>query len=284
MPATQVESQAPWARAIDSLASAEVLIDALLTRCVIDVRGQLFRPAEVELYLNNAVHPDPFTHGLPEQERAGHWYLHRSGPGGGFKGGSFKGIDLACGQPGGPAGVLIRSLERANGPSAGALITGPSLCVDALLAATGCASAAELHAALGDLCVSALDCPVQLATRENLPARRPFRTARVGLTLKDRNELEQRMRFVLRRYRWLTAPRAIKKGRLLLLLSLLADGWERADIAALTGSPPSAIDRAATGLAHGRALPLTDFVGKHLDSATLASMYGSFLAQEARRE
>ena len=282
MKAEESGGSAPWSRAIDSLAGAETIVDALLTRYVIDAGGQRFRPVEVELYLHGAGHPDPFTHGHREQERAGYWYLHRSGPNGGFKGGSFKGIDLACGQPGAPAGILIRSLQRTDGDDVGAFIIGPSLWVDALLAATGCARVPDLHAAMGELGVGTSENPVRLVASDELPERRQFRTARVGLTLKDRSALDLRMHFVMGPYRWLTAPRAIKKGRLLLLVALLADGWPRADIAALTGSPSSAIDRAATRLAEGRALPLAEFVGKDLDSVALARMYGSFLAREER--
>lgn len=264
-----------WSRAIDSIERAEQLLDALLQRCVIHVGERQLRPVEVELYLRAEHHQDPFTHGHPAQERAGFWYLHRAGPKGGFKSGSFKGMDLACGRPGSPAGVLIRSFLRDDG----ALICGPSLCVDELMAQAGAAKVAELHGKIGEMPVESADNPARLVVDDSLSTRQVFRTARVGLTLKNESELALRMQYVIRRHRWLSAPRAIKKGRVLLILALLEDGWSDADIRALTGSPAGAIGKARAEMSAGRVLAPDDFVGASLDSATLARMYGCLLAR-----
>ena len=64
---------------------------------------------EVEVYYHAADHPDPFAHRDPAQLHVGRWYFHRTG--GTYRGGSFKGLDLAFGGSAAHAGVLIRGIE-----------------------------------------------------------------------------------------------------------------------------------------------------------------------------
>ena len=69
----------------------------------------------------------------PRQASCGVWYFHKKG--GSYKSGSFKGMDLACGDKDGNvyAGLLLRSVADA----AGKLTEGPCLVVDKILELNG---------------------------------------------------------------------------------------------------------------------------------------------------
>eukprot|EP00842_Homolaphlyctis_polyrhiza_P003978 jgi/Hompol1/4581/HPOL_003730-RA len=81
-----------------------------------------FKLVEVELYLHHAVHhPDVFAHRHPEQLQYGRWYFHKLGNS--FRGGTWKGLDLALGRPSPESGdthcgVLIRSIKPCDGSDA----------------------------------------------------------------------------------------------------------------------------------------------------------------------
>eukprot|EP00928_Gymnodinium_smaydae_P008932 TRINITY_DN13299_c0_g1_i1.p1 TRINITY_DN13299_c0_g1~~TRINITY_DN13299_c0_g1_i1.p1 ORF type:complete len:342 (+),score=76.93 TRINITY_DN13299_c0_g1_i1:40-1026(+) len=113
---------------------------ALMKRWQLCAGGERLRIAELEAYVHSATHADPYTHADEGQSTCGVWYFHRHGAS--FKAGSFKGLDIACGdaEAGVHAGLLIRSVID----SSGKLIEGPSLTVDLLLKLCGKASIAEL--------------------------------------------------------------------------------------------------------------------------------------------
>ncbi len=98
--------------------------------------------AEVEFYLKDADHPEPFAHAHPVQRDWGRWYFHRNGSS--FRGGSFKGLDLALGDGTATVGVLLRSVVTPDGE----LIDGPSRLVDRLLALTDSPTVPALDAKL----------------------------------------------------------------------------------------------------------------------------------------
>ena len=78
------------------------------------INGKLHTILEVELYITSESHPDPFTHCNEVQKVCGMWYFHRSGTGGGktgYRGGSFKGLDISIGGEGRTGGVLIRTIR-----------------------------------------------------------------------------------------------------------------------------------------------------------------------------
>src|SRR5689334_5352605 len=93
----------------------------LLGRATLFVAGRPHRFTELEMYWNGLAHGDPFTHGDPVQRQLGAWYFHRSG--GRYRGGTYKGLDIAFGNPEAFGGILIRGLEREG--DAPALIDGP---------------------------------------------------------------------------------------------------------------------------------------------------------------
>lgn len=222
---------------------------------------EALRVEEAEAYFVGGAHRDPFAHQHPTQSDPGRWYFHRVG--GSYRGGSFKGLDLTFGPPGTFGGVLIRTLRRPSG----ALVSGPSRCVDHLLALTGAARVAALddgRDALGDGALRLRPAPREVAI---------LRTARVGLTLKRHTPGDDRPRFLLRPDRLLTDPRGIAKGRVHTVIALHQAGESPAAIRATTGS--TAVERYLARYDAGVRAPSFDrFVGAALRAGDYAELHG----------
>ncbi|PPQ92768.1 hypothetical protein CVT25_003877 [Psilocybe cyanescens] len=136
-----------------------------------------FQILEAEFYLRlEGCHEDPFTHGSEEQKVSGHWYFHRAAKFSKdshrsltstteYRDGSRKGMDLTFGGPL-PAvgsnssssssndtgstsvqaplrlgGILLRTIREVKSKK---IISGPSLLVDRILAASGAPGIREL--------------------------------------------------------------------------------------------------------------------------------------------
>lgn len=130
---------------------------------------------ELEVYCNeSSVHQDLFTHGCQDQMSVGNWYFHQQGKT--YKNGSYKGLDITCGWERTPIGFLIRTIHRLStfrvetncnievqedekatksqkqkrgredeeSVPIFQVFEGPSLTVDAILAATGCSAISDL--------------------------------------------------------------------------------------------------------------------------------------------
>ncbi|MCA9070861.1 MAG: hypothetical protein KDA84_18155 [Planctomycetaceae bacterium] len=232
------------------------------------IGGEPHQIAELEFYLQSCHHPDPFTHCDPMQQEFGRWYFHRSG--GTYRNGSFKGFDLTFGSPDAFGGIMIRSLTTPDGQ----LINGPSLCVDHLLRRTSTNHVAELDQAVGGRPVWDSASPIHLSVDEEPTPVKLFATARVGLSLK-RNVDEQAKQFVLKRYRFLSEPRRIAKGRVYLVLALNAQGVAEDEICQLTGSPKRSVGRWVEQFESGRAADFSEFIGANLDSLALCRLHGA---------
>jgi hypothetical protein len=195
------------------------------------------RFTEVEFYYHGEPHTDTFTHRDPIQKGTGLWYFHRTN--GVYRGGSFKGFDLTFGGPGAFGGVLIRGIEQEGGP----LVDGPSLSVDHLLATTGAASVAALDEGIEVRPAWDRDNPLSLEWLPELADRPLLRTARVGLSLKRLRKSELPPRYIMRRYRYLSEPKRISKGKQHMVLALHADGVAPEQIRARTGCTKGAMER-----------------------------------------
>src|SRR5438105_15665386 len=87
--------------------------DRLLNGCDLLVDGAAYRFAELEAYYFGPGHPDPFTHRDPVQLLSGRWYFHRTR--GEYRGGSFKGLDVALGDGTAMFGMLVRTVVGPDG-------------------------------------------------------------------------------------------------------------------------------------------------------------------------
>ena len=83
----------------------------ILNRTILKLNNHSFRICEIEFYLNSKDHPDKYTHSDPDQLKYGYWYFHKYRDGR-YKGGNYKGMDIALGNE--PiltyCGILIRSI------------------------------------------------------------------------------------------------------------------------------------------------------------------------------
>lgn len=236
------------------------LAEALIREAELVVGGHALRIEEVELYYSGPGRRDPFAHCHPVQASRGRWYFHRAGAS--YRGGSFKGLDLTFGPAEAFGGVLIRSLRGDE------LTCGPSKCVDLLLDLAGRGTVAEL-----DEGRHAFDPGATLHLRGSVRRVEILRTARVGLTLRHHAPGDERPRYLLRRDRWLTDPRHIRKGRVHTVMALHEDGRSPLEIRHATGS--TAIARYLDRYARGRREPSFErFIGRGLDAGDTAELHG----------
>ena len=258
-------------------AAFAALAELALNRATLYAQGVAHRITEVEFYYRGPGHEDPFTHDDPAQERFGAWYFHRAGSG--YRGGSYKGVDVALGGPRARGGMLVRGLAtRAHG---GALIDGPCRVVDHVLALAGATSIAAL-AARFDLSVDApleAPSPLWVAHCAEGDARAVYATPRVGLSLQ-RGGTEARNRFVARGYRFLTEPARTKKGRAHTVVGLHRAGLTTARIAALTGARERVVAGYIDAYERGRARSPGDFSGA-LSTRELCALFGACDARDS---
>jgi hypothetical protein len=254
----------PWFTAI---------ADRLLNRVDFLVNGEPHRFAEVEVYYYGEGHADLFTHRDPVQLHNGRWYFHRTA--GEYRGGSFKGVDLALGDGRAMFGVLIRSIVTPDGTP----IVGPSLTVDHLLARTKARDVATLDAMIAARPAWDLSSPVAVRESETPRTAPVLRTARVGLTLRRSKGKPDAPRYVMRPYRYLTEPRQITKGKPQMVLALHQEGQDTAAIHAATGVPKKTIERYVTDFKTGEHEPgFAGYIGKDLGPADLCKLLGTWAA------
>ncbi|MGC8559047.1 MAG: hypothetical protein ACP5O1_00025 [Phycisphaerae bacterium] len=218
----------------------DLLAERLLNSCMLHAGGVNYRLAEIEFYYRSPQHPDPFVHGHRLQKTPGAWYLHRHGSG--FRGGSFKGIDLCFGNRLAYGGILLRSIAvvagKAHPPGRGQiemqnreLISGPSLVVDTLMRNLQAASVTELYGMISKSPAWTPENPLHISWQRRGPIP-IWRTQRVGLKRLPSDVAE---RYRCARYRYLNEPRRITKGRGLLIAAMLDAGMTDDAIARAIG-------------------------------------------------
>ncbi len=245
------------------------IAERLLNGAELVVGGRPHRLAEVEVYYHGEGFQDPFAHRDPVQVHCGRWYFHRTS--GVYRGGSFKGLDLAFGEGKNFAGVLFRGLEKPSGE----LIDGPSLCVDYLLDAAGAETVAQLDKVIGTRVAWEEGNPLFLREAEGLEQRTIWRSGRIGLSLKRSRGSEAMQRFVLAPFRYLTQPRKIAKGKPLLVTALHTQGKTPEEIQTLTGCGRGTVERYLADLQAGQEqADFTPYLGKDLTPADLCRLAG----------
>jgi len=205
----QVASDLP---SIDDFQTRFVTVaGSILNGMVLSIAGVGYRITEIEMYFNGGAHKDPFTHCSPDQGHSGMWYFHKVGNS--YKGGTYKGLDIAIGTPEKSfGGILIRSIENLT---TGETIEGPCRTVDTILKEAGAADIKSFVEKQGDLKVTA--CPalqLQAAAEPTLPQRCVFVGPRFGLTVRK----PEAAPFFMAPYRFTTTPTKITKFRIGLAL------------------------------------------------------------------
>ena len=238
------------------------------------VAGRRYRFAELEMYYSGGPHADPFSHREPVQLEDGRWYFHRTR--GAYRGGSFKGLDLALGDGTAYFGILIRTVVAADGT----VLDGPSITVDHLLAQTKAAGVAALDGVINGRSIWDPTSPLHIVEADPPRAALVFASSRVGLSLKKAKGKADAPKFVGRPYRFLTEPKAISKGRPHLVLALHRAGLTPEAIRDLTGVPKKAIARYITDFARGEQAETFDaYIGTDLGTADLCKLLGTWHAK-----
>jgi hypothetical protein len=155
-------------------------------------------------------------------------------------------------------------------------VDGPSLLVDRLLMLTGTRTVAGLDRVIGERRAWDESSPVALAA--DAPRRgEVIRTARVGLGLRRfrPGPSDPGIRFLTRRYRFLTDPGRTAKGKPQLVLALHAAGVSAEGIAARTGAPPAAVRRYISWYDAGRLeSDAAPYYGRQLSVAEFCRLHG----------
>jgi hypothetical protein len=211
----------------------------------------LVRIAELEFYYttNGKEHKDPFSHQHPYQLNRSSWYFHRSTAklDSNYKGGSYKGLDISIGDKTRKihAGVLIRSFVKLEKKKLETL-EGPCKCVDFILKKNGVDSIDSLvtkkmknklsiEENRDVLCVRLKSDLTEDEQKALFPSNKYnvlYSGPRVGLTLKKTDHIADRRIFIMKPYRYYTAPSEMKKGKNLMIASqfykdYFADGTEQ---------------------------------------------------------
>ena len=212
----------------------------LLNDVVLHISGHPHRMVEIEFYLYSTEHPDPFTHCDPQQLTVDSWYFHRQN-GKGYKGGSFKGLDITFGAEDVHGGIIIRSIQSLADKS---LVEGPCLVVNRILELTAQDSIANLVAQLleeqGDKDQTLPSCHLESSlyispVSKSFAQQTLLKGPRVGLTLK-RASGENWERYLMANYRFVAATVGVKKYRNHLIVELLHDGLAEQRVSQLTGA------------------------------------------------
>jgi hypothetical protein len=252
----------------------EQLVGKLLNEVDFVVGGAAHRFAELEAYYHGEGHADLFAHRDPVQLENGRWYFHRTR--GEYRGGSFKGLDLAFGDGRAHFGLLVRAVVTPQG----VIIDGPSLTVDYLLAQTKAKDVAALDAMIAGRKVWDATAPVFVRPSAEPRQAAVYRSSRVGLSLKKAHGKPDAPRFVARPYRFLTEPRGISKGKVHLVLALHRKGETAEGIAKLTGCPKKTVERYVKDFEAGKSVgEFTGYVGKELSTAELCKLLGTWAAK-----
>ena len=241
----------------------------LLCGSVLYLAGMGHRMTEVEAYYHSEDHPDPFTHRDALQKTCGRWYFHRAGRG--YRGGSFKGLDISFGDSHGFGGILIRGIEREDAE----LIDGPSLTVDHILELTHVDSVGALDSRIAGRHVWDRASPLSLAWTKPKP-RIVYRCPRVGLSLR-RHTGQAAIQFLMKPYRFVTEPRRIRKGKPLLALGMHVDGMSPKAIASATGCAERTISHYISDFRSGQHHPdMSAYLSRNLTTKELRRLYGAW--------
>jgi len=181
------------------------LSDQLINHHNLKVGKKIYQLIEIEFYHKSSSHNDTFVHGDQEQLQNATWYYHRMR--GGYKEGTYKGMDITFGPNNEHGGLLVRCIKDL---STGNLIEGPCLVVQEILKEHKLDKVSDL-AKLGDA-----DTRNVLTNKyHSLVALQQPRTdsllssPRVGLKFNSRmaeSEFDPKFAYVLKPYRIIHGP------------------------------------------------------------------------------
>lgn len=289
------------------------LAQFLTQQVAMHIAGKYYcRLAEIEFYYTvetgGHTHKDPFSHCHPFQLTSGEWYFHRINKNlsSNYKGGTYKGLDISIGDKsrGIYGGVLLRSLLLLD-QSGWKLIEGPCLLVDFILKKNGASSIEELvsnhlknvlnvdeNASV--LCLKlrselSKELQVKLFPNDNRYSIL-YDSPRVGLTLRNKEKLQDRKLFIMKFYRYTIAPKELKKCKNLMICAQFYKDYLSKDkkskeidvvkkeLAKVFGISEKIIETYIQDFKKGEKIQIDKFVGKKITKASdLCQLAGACL-------
>jgi len=253
------------------------IADTLMNSTILMIGGKEHRMAEIEFYLKDEAHFDSFTHADEQQLVSGQWYFHKMGKG--FKGGSYKGLDVTFSKRG-YSGILIRALLEISTQK---YIDGPSLVVDHILSLTKAEDILALTKK-ENFSWSATETTSDLYLKEDsegkLDHKTLFSSGRVGLVLRTDNH----SLYCLKPYRFLTYPLLCKKAKQHLALELYDSGKTKLEIVRLTGCTDKSVSGYIEAFEQSKKAPkkASEYYATKLNAEDFSKFY-YVLRQEAKK-
>lgn len=250
----------------------DTLANEVLNKFILHAGNAKFQIAEIEFYLKDGVHKDPFTHCDTHQSTIGKWYFHRQ-RGRAYKNGTYMGLDITFGTPDSFGGILIRSLYDIENKT---IIEGPCNCVKAILKNVEHES---IDSFVGDnqlldvvdnqllhLEYNATNTVVDGLTTV-------FKGPRVGLTLK--RYTKSREGYLMNDYRYINRMLSVKKFKSGMVLSMHRDGMSNDEIKKATKTSIRNIDKYIALYNAGKEIDPIQYNGKKLKVGDLCMLYGA---------
>jgi hypothetical protein len=252
----------------------------ILNKQVLMINNHPHRIIEIEFYITCQEHPDPFTHKEVDQATPDKWYFHKKG--GTYKGGTFKGLDITFrptevkyGEEN-PVygGILIRSVM---GLIDGIIIEGPCRVVDRILALSSCPHILEFTKRNHNKHLDIDDETSQLYLKPKTNEYRSiphYSNPRVGLTLKNPNDISKRMEYIMKNYRYMIYPNVLKKYRKLIAAKLYNEDVSCYDIMKCMKMTQKQVDAIINIYDSGKDSEFKNYVNKNMSADELVNLMG----------
>lgn len=239
------------------------IVHELINHSVFLIGEESYRFREVEFYIKDDRHPDPFTHVQGDQKSPGRFYFHKRGKT--FQEGSIKGLDITCGNSTRYGGILIRGIQNVN---TGEYIDGPGNVVQKILTVFQKTKVRDFAEARPS---SVYEGKISIRPHADAAESQILWTPRVGLSLKK--HMQDRIHYIVKEYRALALPIQTKKGLNWIHAALLLNHHPP-----LVGSRSSTVGGIARLLSQGAAVSSTGELALSKESRLndVMKLYGFF--------
>jgi len=176
-----------------------------------------YKITEAELYLNSKEHADVFAHGSDDQKKAGLFYFHKRGKS--YQEGNIKGIDITFGNESRFGGILLRGLQNLDDEAD--YIDGPGRLSQRVVDIFERKKVIDVAPNLDIDIFNAQDLWLEEISGDDQVI---YKAPRKGLTLSK--DVEDRLPYFAKLYRYLAAPLKTRQGLELLSVALKNQGHD----------------------------------------------------------
>ena len=187
----------------------ESVCNILFYRTVFHIKDQRYKITEAELYLktdDKNDHPDVFVHGSEEQKKSGLFYFHKHKLGKSYKEGRRQGVDITFGNENRFGGILLRGMQNLDDKSD--YIDGPAMLSQKIMDIFK-DKGSKVSDVVPDLDIDIFNAKDLWLKETSGQEQDIYKAPRVGLALSK--DVESRLAYVAKLYRYLAAPLKTKK-------------------------------------------------------------------------